>query len=322
MKQLLIRRLLQSIPTLIGASILVFLVFTLAPGDFVTSMSGADPNMTQERIDEIRALHGLDQPLYKQYLTWMGNLVTGNFGESVLHRQPVTSVIETFMWNSFLIAIIVLIIQWTIASVVGIFAALKQYSLFDSGVTLLVFIAMSFPSFFLGLLMLKFLAVDYQIFPLGGMRSTGSTLSGWADLWDVAKHLALPVIVLTMLNIGSVTRYVRTNMLEVIRQDYVRTARAKGLKERVVIFKHALRNALLPLITLFALEIPGLFSGAIITEKIFNWPGIGRVVLDGIFLRDYPLLMGFTMLLVVLTIVANIVADLLYGVADPRVRNR
>lgn len=322
MKQLLIRRLLQSIPTLIGASILVFLVFTLAPGDFVTSMSGADPNMTQERIDEIRALHGLDQPLYKQYLTWMGNLVTGNFGESVLHRQPVTSVIETFMWNSFLIAIIVLIIQWTIASVVGIFAALKQYSLFDSCVTLLVFIAMSFPSFFLGLLMLKFLAVDYQIFPLGGMRSTGSTLSGWADLWDVAKHLALPVIVLTMLNIGSVTRYVRTNMLEVIRQDYVRTARAKGLKERVVIFKHALRNALLPLITLFALEIPGLFSGAIITEKIFNWPGIGRVVLDGIFLRDYPLLMGFTMLLVVLTIVANIVADLLYGVADPRVRNR
>ncbi|CAM5789231.1 MULTISPECIES: ABC transporter permease [Brevibacillus] len=321
MKQLLIRRLIQSIPTLIGASILVFLVFTLAPGDFVTQMS-ADANMTQERLDEIRALHGLDQPLYKQYLTWMGNLLTGNFGESVLHRQPVTSVINTFMWNSFLIAIIVLVLQWIIASIVGIMAALRQYSIYDSAVTLIVFMAMSFPSFFLGLLMLKFFAVDYQIFPLGGMRSTGSTLTGWADFWDVMKHLALPVIVLTLLNIGSLTRYFRTNMLEVIRQDYVRTARAKGLKERVVIFKHALRNALLPLITLFALEIPGLFSGAIITERIFNWPGIGRVVLDGIFQRDYPLLMGFTMLLVVLTIVANILADLMYGVADPRVRNR
>lgn len=147
MKQLLIRRLIQSIPTLIGASILVFLVFTLAPGDFVTQMS-ADANMTQERLDEIRALHGLDQPLYKQYLTWMGNLLTGNFGESVLHRQPVTSVINTFMWNSFLIAIIVLVLQWIIASIVGIMAALRQYSIYDSAVTLIVFMAMSFPSFF------------------------------------------------------------------------------------------------------------------------------------------------------------------------------
>jgi peptide/nickel transport system permease protein len=250
----------------------------------------------------------------------MGKVVQGDLGESYMHQKPVSKIINTFMWNSFMIAICVLILQWIIAGIVGIIASIKQYSLYDSTVTLIVFIAMSFPSFFLGLLLLKWFAVDYQIFPLGGMTATGSNLVGIAYIWDVVKHLALPVATLTLLSIGSLTRYIRTNMLEVIRQDYVRTARAKGLKERVVILKHALRNALLPLITIFALELPGLFGGAIITEKIFNWPGIGRVTLDSIFQRDYPLVMGFTLLIAVITILANILADVLYGVADPRVR--
>lgn len=320
MKQFILRRLIQSIPTLIGASILIFLIFSLAPGDYITAQG--NPNLTEERAAELRALYGLDKPLPERYFTWMGNLLRGELGDSLLFKQPVTSVLKTFIWNSFLISIAVLILQWIIASVVGVFAAIKQYSIYDSTVTLLVFIAMSLPSFFIGLLFLKLFAVDYQIFPLGGMITTGSDYTGFAYAWDVMKHMALPVIVLTLLSVGGLTRYFRTNMLEVIKQDYVRTARAKGLKERVVIFKHALRNALLPLITLFALELPMLFSGAIITEKIFNWPGMGRVALDGIFQRDYPLLLGFLMLLALLTIIANILADVLYGLADPRIRHK
>lgn len=320
MKQFIIRRLLQSIPTIIGASIVIFLAFSLAPGDFITAKFSEDPNMTPERLEELRALYGMDGSLTERYIRWMGGIITGDLGDSFTHRKSVSTVINTFVWNSFLIALCVTVLQWIIAAVVGIFAALKQYSIYDSLVTLFVFIFWSFPTFFFGLLMLKWLAVDYKIFPLGGMITTGMDYEGLAYLWDVIKHMALPVITLTLLGMGSLTRYIRTNMLEVIRQDYVRTARAKGLKERVVIFKHALRNALLPLITLMALELPGLFGGAIITEKIFNWPGIGQVVLNGIFLRDYPLIMGFTLLIALITILANILADVLYGVADPRIR--
>ena len=315
MKQFIIRRLLQSIPTIIGASILIFLIFALAPGDYITAQG--NPNLTEERAAELRAIYGLDKPLHERYFVWMGNLLRGELGDSLYFKQPVPDVLKTFIWNSFIIAIAVLVLQWTIAAVVGIFAAIKQYSIYDSVVTLLVFLAMSLPSFFIGLLFLKFFAVDYRIFPLGGMITTGSNYTGFAYVWDVMKHMALPVTVLTLLSVGGLTRYFRTNMLEVIKQDYVRTARAKGLKERVVIFKHALRNALLPLITLFALELPMLFSGAIITERIFNWPGMGKVALEGIFQRDYPLLLGFLMLLAVLTVIANILADVLYGAADP-----
>lgn len=320
MKQYIIRRLLQSIPTIIGASIVIFLVFSLAPGDFITGKFAEDPNITPERLEELRKLYGLDGSLPERYLNWMGGIIRGDLGESFTHGEPVMDVIGTFVWNSFIIALSVTILQWLIAAVVGIFAALKQYSIYDSLVTLLVFIFWSFPTFFFGLLMVKWFAVDYKIFPIGGMTTTGADYEGFAYIWDVIKHMALPVITLTLLGTGSITRYIRTSMLEVIRQDYVRTARAKGLKERVVIFKHALRNALLPLITLMALELPGLFSGALITEKIFNWPGIGQVVLNGIFLRDYPLIMGFTLLIAMLTILANILADVLYGVADPRIR--
>lgn len=320
MKQFIIRRLLQSIPTIIGASIVIFLAFSLAPGDFITAKFSEDPTITPERLAELRALYGIDGSLPERYINWMGGILKGDLGESFSHRKSVPDVINTFVWNSFLIALSVTVLQWIIAGIVGVFAALKQYSIYDSLVTLFVFIFWSFPTFFFGLLMLKWFAVDYKVFPLSGMTTTGANYEGLAYVWDVIKHMALPVITLTLLGMGSLTRYIRTNMLEVIRQDYVRTARAKGLKERVVIFKHALRNALLPLITLMALELPSLFGGAIITERIFNWPGIGQVVLNGIFVRDYPLIMGFTLIIAAITLLANILADVLYGVADPRIR--
>ncbi|AEM79866.1 ABC transporter permease [Thermoanaerobacter wiegelii] len=319
MTQFIIRRLLQSIPTLIGASIIIFLIFAMAPGDYVTSQL-QNPKMTEERAAQLRALYGLDKPLPERYISWASGVLKGDLGDSLMFKKPVIQVINNFIWNSFILGVAIMFFEWLIASIVGIYSAIRQYSVFDTIATLLVFILYSLPSFFLGLVMLKVFAVDLRWFPLGGMITTGSNYTGWAHIVDVAKHMVLPVATLTLINVGGLSRYFRANMLEVIKQDYIRTARAKGLKERTVIFKHALRNALLPLITLFTLELPSLFAGAMITERIYNWPGIGKVVLEGIYIRDYPLFLGYTMLITVLTILANILADVLYGVADPRVR--
>ena len=288
------------------------------PGNFVDS----DMNLTLERKAELYALYGFDQPVIKRYFIWIGNLLQGDLGYSLQFQRPVDEVLGNYIWSSFIVALASLILTWLIAILIGVVSAIRQYSVFDTFVTILVFAAMATPSFFLGLMIIKFFAVDLGWFPAGGIITTGSNYTGWAYYKDVAQHLVLPVLVLTMLGIGGLARYFRTNMLEVIKQDFVRTARAKGLKERVVVFKHALRNALLPAITLFGFELPALFSGAIITEQIFNWPGVGAVFMQAFTVRDYPLLMGFTMFIALLTVFSNLIADLLYGVADPRVRLR
>ncbi|MGD8191365.1 ABC transporter permease [Brevibacillus ginsengisoli] len=316
MKQYIIRRLLMMIPTLFGVSIIIFFLFALTPGDYVDSNMKLSP----ERAHELKVLYGLDKPVLERYFIWIGHVLTGDFGISLQYKAPVTSVINQYLWNSFIIAFAALILTWCIAMVIGVLSAVKQYSWFDALVSFGVFAAMSFPSFFVCLLLVKYLALDLKLFPVGGMLATGSNAVGWDYIWEVAYHMILPVTVLTMLSVGSLTRYFRTSMLDVIKQDFVRTARAKGLKEKTVVFKHALRNALLPAITLLGFELPGLFGGAIITETIFNWPGIGRLNLEALGYRDYPVLMGFTMLLAVLTILGNLLADILYAAADPRVR--
>ncbi|GIN74704.1 peptide ABC transporter permease [Bacillus sp. J14TS2] len=316
MKEYVLKRVLYLIPTLLGASLLIFFLYSLVPGNFID----ADPNLTAERKAELYALYGFDQPMLKRYFIWMGNLLQGDLGYSLQFQRPVVEVLGNYLWSSFFVALASLILTWGVALVVGVVSATRQYSLFDSLATVLVFAGMATPSFFLGLILIKFLAVDLGWFPAGGMITTGSNYTGWAYIKDVGQHMILPVLVLTMLGIGGLARYFRTNMLEVIRQDFVRTARAKGLKEKTVVYKHALRNALLPAITLFAFELPALFSGAIITEQIFNWPGIGAIYMQAFTVRDYPLLMGFTMFIALLTVISNLVADLLYGVADPRVR--
>ncbi|MDQ0091882.1 peptide/nickel transport system permease protein [Paenibacillus anaericanus] len=318
MKQYIIRRLLQMIPTLIGISIIIFAISAMVPGDYITAR--ANPNMSIEKQEQLRAIYGLDKPDYQRYFIWAGNMIKGNFGDSMQHKKPVTAVINTFVWNSFIIGFCSLILSWSIAIITGIFSAKFQYSLFDKIITLLVFICMSLPSFFIGLLLIKFLALDLKLFPVGGMTTAGLNGSGWIYIKDVIKHAFLPIMVLTMLSTGSLTRYFRTSMLEVIRQDYIRTARAKGLKERTVIFKHAFRNAMIPAITLLGFELPALFGGAMIMEQIFVWPGIGHVYLSSINMRDYPFMLGFTIFLAMLTLVGNLLADVLYGIADPRIR--
>lgn len=318
MRQYIIRRLLQMIPTLIGISIVVFAITALVPGDYITARN--NPNMTVEKAEELRRLYGLDKPDIQRYFIWAGNMLQGKFGDSLQHKKPVLEVINTYVWNSFIIAFCSLVLSWFFAIIAGVFSAKFQYSLLDKLITLFVFVCMSLPSFFIGLLVIKIFALTLNWFPVGGMTTGGLNAAGWAYVKDVAYHGFLPILVLTMLSTGSLTRYFRTSMLEVIRQDYIRTARAKGLKERTVIFKHALRNAMIPAITLLGFELPALFGGAIILEHIFIWPGIGQVYLGSISMRDYPFMLGFTIILAALTLLGNMLSDVLYGVADPRIR--
>jgi len=316
LKKYILKRILFVIPTLIGVSILIFFLFAAMPGDYFDSFLRLNPS----RLAELKALYGLDKPVIMRYFIWMSGILSGNLGFSLKYQEPVTSLLNKYMWNSFIVAILCLILTWTIALVVGVASAVKQNTWFDRIITVGVFVAMSFPSFFLGLLMIKFFAVDLNVLPIGGMIDTGSSSTGFAYVLEVGKHMILPVALLTLLSVGSLTRYFRSGMIDVLKMDFIRTARAKGLKEKTVIFKHALRNAILPAITLLAFELPGLFSGAIITEQIFNWPGVGRIQLEAVNTRDYPVLMSFTLLLAILTILGNLLADVLYAYADPRIR--
>jgi len=312
----LIRRLLYMVLILLAASMLIFFLYALVPGDFVSS----NIKLTAERKAELREIYGLNKPLIDRYLTWMNNAFHGNFGYSLAQQKPVLTLFNEYIWNSFLLAAVSTFFTWLIAVIVGVVSAYKQYSWFDTLVMIFIFAAMSIPSFFIGLLLIKIMAVDLKWLPPGGMMTTGSNAVGMEYVKEVFHHMALPVIVMTLLGVGSLTRYFRGNMLDVIRQDYIRTARAKGMKERTVMFRHALRNALLPAITLVGFELPALFGGSLIIEKIFNWPGIGQLYMQSFGVRDYPLLMGFTMFIAILTVIGTLISDILYRVADPRVR--
>lgn len=306
----------QMILMLFLLSILVFFLFALMPGDFFSG----NRKLTPARLAELRALYGLDKPPLQRYFIWLGNIFHGDFGWSLKYNEPVTDLLKTYMVNSFIVALGAMVIAWIIAVIIGVYSATHQYSFVDKLVTIVVFASMSFPSFFIGLLVIKFFAVDLHLLPVGGMIDTGSNNVGIAYVLEVLRHMILPVGILAFFSAGSLTRYFRSGMLDVLRMDFVRCARARGIKEHAVVFRHALRNALLPAITLLGFELPGLFSGAIITEQIFAWPGIGPIQLEALNSRDYEVLMTCTLLLSFLTILGNFLADVAYSIADPRVR--
>ncbi|WP_195575898.1 ABC transporter permease [Paenibacillus sp. 1001270B_150601_E10] len=316
MSSYLLRRLLYMVLILAAASLFIFALYALMPGDFVSG----NLRLSAERKAELREIFGLNKPLLERYGTWMNQALHGNFGFSLAQQKPVITLFNEYVWNSFLLAIVSTFFTWLIAVIIGVISAYKQYSIFDTLVMIFIFAAMSIPSFFIGLFLIKVLAVDLKWLPPGGMTTTGSNATGMAYIREVLDHMILPVVVMTLLGVGSLTRYFRSNMLDVIRQDYIRTARAKGLKERVILYRHALRNALLPAITLVGFELPGLFGGSLIIEKIFNWPGIGQLYMQSFTVRDYPLLMGFTMFIAILTVIGTLVSDILYRVADPRIK--
>ena len=318
MLQYTVKRVLKMIPTLLIISLLLFKVIDLAPGNFLDTK--VNPNMTVEKLEQLKEVYGFDKPFGERYVNWLKKAVKGDFDESLKLRQPVSEIIKDYAWNSFVLAGTAFLLSILIAIPLGIVCATKQYSFADKATTILTFVSISLPSFLLGLMLINAFSLKIKLFPIGGMTTAGSNLTGAAYYKDVLIHMVLPVVSLTILQAGSLIRYVRTAMLEVINQDYIRTARAKGLKEKVVIYKHALRNGLIPVITYIGMSLPGLFAGALITETIFVWPGIGRIGYEAILNRDYTLLMGFNMFMAVLTLMGNLLSDILYAVVDPRIK--
>lgn len=320
MRTFLVRRFLQLIPVIFMITIAVYFMNAAAPGDPTSKMM--DPNMTVEEKQRLREKFDLDKSVIERYAAWASELVFHqNLGHSTAYGQPVTKVIQLYMWNTFVLSATALFISIIIGIPAGIVSATKQYSLFDNAVTVFAFAGRSVPGFFFGLMLIKVFAIDLGWFPISGMAEPGSKDIGtWHYMKDVMYHMILPALVLGLPGAAGYMRFTRTAMLEVIRQDYVRTARSKGLAEKVVIYKHALRNALIPIITLLGFALPSLFGGAIITEKLFAWPGLGTIAFKAVTDRDYPLLMGTTLFFSILTLTGNLLADICYGLADPRIK--
>lgn len=254
------------------------------------------------------------------YFSWLGNMLRGDLGDSFLYQQPVGTVIADHMWISFLISLVALILQFAIAIPLGIISATRQYSVVDYSVTVITMIGISLPSFFFAALLIKVFSSWLGWFPASGLVSAGSSSTGIAYMLDMLHHLALPMLVLVVLSIGSLMRYTRTNMLEVLNSDYIRTARSKGLSEKKVIYVHAFRNTMIPLMTLLAGILPSLFGGAMITEEVFAIDGIGRLAYKALQQGDVPFIMGYNMFLAVLTVIGTLLSDLMYAVVDPRVK--
>lgn len=319
MKNYIIRRVIQMIPVMIGILFILFFILEQAPGTPASNMMS--PKMTPEQKAEINEKLGLNTPWYERFVSWIGEALHGNLGYSITHKKPVTEVIADYAGATLLLSIISLAISVLIGVPIGVISATKQYGLLDNALTVFSLIGISIPSFFFGLLLLKHFAVDIQIFPLFGLEDPLLVANSPIDkVVDIAWHLFLPSIVLGLGSIASFMRYTRSSMLEVIKQDYIRTARAKGLKEKTVIYRHAFRNAVIPIITLLGFTIPSLLSGAVITESIFALPGLGKITIEATLTRNYPLILGINAMLAFLTLLGALVADILYAIADPRIR--
>lgn len=318
----IVKRLLLMIPVLLGITIISFGVMKLAPGDPTSLVTDLNPNMNKEAIERIRAHYGLDKPWYVQYFKWLKNMMMLDFGRSFApDNRPVLDKILERIPITLLINVLSMILIMSVAIPLGVMSAVKQDSLFDKGTTVFVFIGFAVPTFWLALLLMILLGVKLGWLPISGFRSLSyAYLSPLGQVLDIAKHLILPVFVSAFGGLAGMSRYMRSNMLEVIRQDYITTARAKGLDERTVIFKHALRNALLPVITLLGLSVPGLIGGSVIFETIFAIPGMGQLFYQSVMMRDYPTIMGILVIGAVLTLVGNLLADVSYSWADPRIR--
>jgi peptide/nickel transport system permease protein len=322
MGRYILKRLIWTIPVLLGITIISFAVMKIAPGDPVSMFTDLNPNMNAEAVKRIRMHYGLDEPWHMQYLKWLKNMVMLDFGTSFASdNRPVIDKIKERIPVTILINVLAMIIVLGVAIPIGIMSAVKRNSTFDKASTVFVFLGFAIPSFWLALLLMILFGVKLEWLPISGLRSLNYMHLSWAEkILDVSKHLLLPVFVSAFGGLAGMSRYMRSNMLEVIRQDYITTARAKGLEERVVIFRHALRNALLPVITLLGLSIPGLIGGGVIFETIFAIPGMGQLFYQSVMMRDYPTIMGILVIGAILTLLGNLLADLAYSFADPRIR--
>ena len=322
MFQYLLKRLLMMVPLLLGITLISFVVIHLAPGEPTDMQTDLNPEASVELKERLRAQYDLDKPLLVQYGKWLGRLAQLDFGDSFSQdRHPVLDKILERLPITILINLLSILLILAVSVPIGVLAATRRNSLFDRLTTIFVFVGFATPSFWLALLLMDYLGVQLGLFPIAGIKSLGHEYLGWAEqIWDRVHHLILPVFVSAFGGLAGFSRYMRSNMLEVVRQDYILTARAKGLAERAVIYKHALRNALLPVITILGLSVPGLIGGSVIFETIFAIPGMGKLFYDGVMMRDYPLIMGILVMGAILTLVGNLIADLSYALADPRIR--
>lgn len=315
----LIRRVLIAIPLLLGISLVTFLFIHLAPGNYFDSLR-LNPQISEAIIEQYEARYHLDQPPLLQYGYWLRNLLRGDLGYSFAFQAPVTAVIGSRLWNTMILTMTVLIVTWLTAIPLGIFGALRHQTVADRGVSFLAFIGMSIPNFFLAILLL-YAASRTGWLPLGGMQTAGAWELPWAGrTLDLARHLVIPALVISTASLASLQRLMRGNMLEVLRAPYVVTARAKGLPERRVIYFHALRNAINPMITIFGYDLSTLLSGAALTEIICNWPGLGSLMLAAVRQQDLFLVMAGMLMGGLLLLGGNLMADVLLAWSDPRIR--
>jgi peptide/nickel transport system permease protein len=315
-----IRKILLAIPLVLGVITLTFLLVEASPGN------AADRFFTPDTPPEVREYvmqkWGLDQPAHVRYAKMMGNLLTGDFGRSIAQERPVFDIISEALPNTLMLSAVDLFVVLIVGITLGVLQAVRQYSALDNVLSVGALFFYSMPEFWLALMLMLVFGVKFPILPISGLVDPimHDVMSPAGQLWDRVRHLVLPGVALGVAQSAAMARYMRSSLLEVIRQDYIRTAQAKGLRESVVIVKHALRNALLPIITIVALSMPYLFSGSVLVEIIFAWPGMGRLIVSSIFTQDTPLIIACFFVYAILIVAANLLADVLYAIVDPRIR--
>jgi peptide/nickel transport system permease protein len=334
MLKYLLNRLFWMVPLLVGISLISFLIMHLAPGDITSTEASFNPKTSEESRQKLRELYNLDKPVIVQYGLWLKRMSTLDFGHSFAsHQSPVfwqevdkdgnvtKGMIQEALPVTLLINVLSLILIIVIALPLGVISALTQNKLPDRSITIFVFIGFAIPSFWLALMLMYWAGVSHSWLPISGLHSLGAERLSWlAQVMDTLKHLTLPILISGLTGLAGISLFVRNGMLDVLHQDYITTARAKGLPENTVVYKHALRNAMLPLITIFGLSIPGLIGGSVIAESIFAIPGMGKLFYDAVLMRDFPVIMGILTIGSALTLIGNLLADLAYAWADPRVR--
>lgn len=313
------RRLLLSIPVIIGITILSFIIMKLSPGDPLANF--INPSISMEDLEVSREALGLNDPLFVQYFKWIGQVAKGNFGYTYNGNHSISGLILERLPNTIILTLSAFVLSFVLGIPIGVIAAVRKNTRVDYGLTFFSLVGVAIPSFFFGLLVIYFFALVLGLFPSGGMINIRAGYTGYAYFTDVLHHLILPAIVLSLGNIASVSRFTRSNMLDVLKEDYIRTAKAKGLRNKAIIYKHAFRNALIPVVTIFGLSIPFLFSGAYITESIFNWPGMGQLGITAIQNREYGIIMALNLITATLVLLGNLTSDILYAIVDPRIRH-
>ena len=321
MGEYIFKRMIGLVVLLLGITIITFSVIHIAPGKPTDLEAQFNPKVSMEARERIAHLYGLDKPLGIQYIEWLKRFARFDFGTSFMDSRPVMDKIMERIPITITIELISILLILLIGIPIGVSSAVREGGLYDKSMTVFVFIGFAVPTFWLSLILMDFIGVRWGILPISGIKSLEfEKFSFFEKIFDISKHLILPVLVSTFGGLAGISRYMRSNMLHVLKQDYIRTARAKGLSERDVLYKHALKNALLPVVTILGLSVPGLIGGSVIFESIFSIPGMGRLFYESVMARDYPVIMGVLVIGAILTLLGNLLADLSYAAVDPRIK--